>query len=244
MDAPIVEQNLVINSYESDLNANIKAVSLQNLLQEVAYRGSEFCHCGPSEMNRRGIFWALNRIHFHIYDYPRWEDHVVLQTWSRGQVGPLWHRNFRMLRPDRKGEPMVLGTSAWTVVDLNERSIFRGDLGFDSAFHHSEDTLPFCSKIIVPKGLEAIPSGSHQVQWSDLDTNGHANNCAYTQWVLDLLPFDYMKTHRVRDVQVNYHHEVHYGEKVDFFISRTDDTWYITGKAGDLLCFVEKLEFD
>ena len=49
MDAPIVEQNLVINSYESDLNANIKAVSLQNLLQEVAYRGSEFCHCGPSE---------------------------------------------------------------------------------------------------------------------------------------------------------------------------------------------------
>lgn len=80
MALPIVEQHLRINSYETDLNANIKAVSLQNLLQEVAYRGSEFCKCGPSVMKDRGIFWALNRIHFHIYDYPRWEDDVVLQT--------------------------------------------------------------------------------------------------------------------------------------------------------------------
>ena len=128
MALPIVEQHLRINSYESDLNANIKAVSLQNLLQEVAYRGSEFCKCGPSVMKDRGIFWALNRIHFHIYDYPRWEDDVVLQTWSRGQAGPLWHRNFRMLKG---GQVSVLGTSAWTVVDLKERSIYRGDLGFD-----------------------------------------------------------------------------------------------------------------
>ena len=241
MALPIVEQHLCINSYESDLNANIKAVSLQNLLQEVAYRGSEFCKCGPSVMKDRGIFWALNRIHFHIYDYPRWEDDVVLQTWSRGQAGPLWHRNFRMLKG---GQVSVLGTSAWTVVDLKERSIYRGDLGFDPTFHHPEDTLPLCSKIIVPKDLESVPSEPHTVRWSDLDTNGHANNCAYTQWVLDALPLDYVRTRRLRDVQGNYHREVHDGEQVDLFISRDADKWYITGKTGDLTCFVESLEFD
>ena len=241
MDVPIVEQNLRINSYETDLNANIKAVSLQNMLQEVAYRGSEFCRCGPASMKERGIFWALNRIHFHIYDYPKWGDDVTLQTWSRGQAGPLWHRNFRMLKA---GSPAVLGTSAWTVVDLKERSIYRGDLGFDPAYHYSEDTLPFCSKIIVPRDLESVPAGSHTVQWSDLDTNAHANNCAYTQWAMDLLPAEYMKTHLVRDVQVNYHHEVHYGERVDFTIIRSGDVWFVTGRVGDLLCFVERLEFD
>ena len=241
MAAPIVEQELRINSYEADLNANIKAVSLQNLLQEVAYRGSEFCKCGPSVMKGRGIFWALNRIHFHIFDYPKWEDDVVLQTWSRGQVGPLWHRNFRMFKD---GRVSVLGTSAWTVVDLRERSIYRGDLGFDPAFHHSEDTLPFCSKIIVPRELETVSSGSHTVQWSDLDTNGHANNCAYTQWVLDILPVEYVKTHLLRDVQVNYHREAHYGEQVHLFTARDGNKWYITGKTGDLTCFVESLEFD
>ncbi len=241
MSAPIVEQHLRINSYETDLNANIKAVSLQNLLQEVAYRGSEFCQCGPSVMKDRGIFWALNRIHFHIYDYPKWGDDVVLQTWSRGQVGPLWHRNFRMLKG---GSAAVLGTSAWTVVDLKERSIYRGDLGFDPSFHYPEDTLPFCSKIIVPREIEQVSGGTHKVQWSDLDTNGHANNCAYTQWALDLLPIEYVKTHLLRDVQVNYHREAHYGEQVDLFLAHDENKWFITGKTGELTCFVESLEFD
>jgi hypothetical protein len=45
--APIVEWPLEINSFEVDQNSNIKTVSLQNLLQEVAYKGSDFCGCGP-----------------------------------------------------------------------------------------------------------------------------------------------------------------------------------------------------
>lgn len=244
MEAPIVEQALRINSYETDLNANIKAVSMQNLLQEVAYRGSEFCHCGPSVMKGRGIFWALNRIHFHIYDYPKWEDDVRLQTWSRGQIGPLWHRNFRMYREDASDKPIMLGTSAWTVVDLKERSIYRGDLGFDSKYHYDEDTLPLCTKILVPKDLEQKHAGSHIVVWSDLDTNAHANNCAYTQWAIDAMPFEYIKSRLLRDINVNYYHEVHFGETVDLYIARDADVWYITGKAEDRICFVERLEFD
>ena len=134
--APIVEWPLEINSFEVDQNSNIKTVSLQNLLQEVAYKGSDFCGCGPDVMQSRGLFWALNRIHFSILRCPRWGDSVVLQTWSRGQVGPLWHRNFRMVARD--GVPVVLGTSAWTVVDYRERALFRGELG--SLLHQDFDS--------------------------------------------------------------------------------------------------------
>ena len=94
--APIVEWPLEINSFEVDQNSNIKTVSLQNLLQEVAYKGSDFCGCGPDVMQSRGLFWALNRIHFSILRCPRWGDSVVLQTWSRG-------RSARHLRLDGGG---------------------------------------------------------------------------------------------------------------------------------------------
>ena len=240
--APIVEWPLEINSFEVDQNSNIKTVSLQNLLQEVAYKGSDFCGCGPDVMQSRGLFWALNRIHFSILRCPRWGDSVVLQTWSRGQVGPLWHRNFRMVAQD--GVPVVLGTSAWTVVDYRERALFRGELGFDQSFHHEEDTLPFCTKILIPRDLEQNPAGSHTVVWSDIDTNGHANNCAYTQWVLDTMPVDYVRNHVVKDVQVNYNHEIHLGEKVDFFMSRAENLWFVTGRTGEKVCFSVRLEFD
>lgn len=231
-----------INSFEADQNSNIKMVSLQNLLQEMAYRGSNFCRCGQDVMNSKGVFWALNRIHFSILRCPRWGDKVMLQTWSRGQMGPLWHRNFRI--EDSTGNPMVLGTSAWTVMDFKERSLFRGELGFDPAFHLEEDTLPFCTKILIPRDLEQVPAGSHTVVWSDIDTNGHANNCAYTQWVLDVMPVEYVKTHEVKDVQVNYNYEIHYGEKVDFYVARAENVWFVTGKVGDRTCFSERLEFD
>ena len=241
--AAIVDWPIRINSFEVDLNSNIKTVSLQNLLQEVAYKGSDFCKCGPDVMRSRGLFWALNRIHLNILRCPRWGDDLILQTWSRGQVGPLWHRNFRMVRESAPDVPIVLGTSAWTVVDAGERSLFRGELGFDASFHYSEDTLPFCSKLIIPRDLPRTEAGTHKVVWSDIDTNGHANNCAYTQWVLDLIPVDYVKSHLVKDVQVNYQREVHYGEEVAFELAQEGDVWYVTGKAGDLVCFIERIEF-
>ena len=238
----IVEWSVEINSFETDQNSNIKTVSLQNLLQEMAYRGSDFCGCGQDVMHAQKIFWALNRIHFSILRCPRWGDRLTLQTWSRGQVGPLWHRNFRILGAD--GAISVLGTSAWTIVDYEERTLFKGDPGFDPSCHLEEDTLPFCTKILIPKDLEQVPAGSHTVVWSDIDTNGHANNCAYTQWVLDAMPVDYVRGHVVKDVQVNYNYEIHLGEKVDLYIVRSDNVWFVTGKVGDRTCFSERLEFD
>ena len=244
-ELPIVSQAFEICSFEADPHSRIKAVALQNLLQEMAYKGSDFCKCGQAVMQAKGLFWALNRIHFHILDAPMWGDKVILQTWSYGQAGPLWHRNFKMVRPDAPDVPIVLGTSAWTIVTIGERSICREDPGFDASRHYALDTLPLCTaKIMVPKELEQCAAGCRKVAWSDLDTNMHANNCAYTQWAVDAMPFDYVNSHIIKDVEVNYYHEIHPGETVEFFIARTGDTWYVTGKSGDAVCFVEKLKFD
>lgn len=243
-DAPIVSRAFEICSYETDPNSRIKASSLQNLLQEIAYKGSDFCKCGQNVMQSKGLFWALNRIHFSILDIPKWGDNVILHTWSYGQAGPLWHRNFKMVRTEAPDLPIVLGTSAWTIVNISERSICRDDPGFDSSRHYPLETLPLCAKIQVPRGIETVLAGAHEVAWSDLDINGHANNCAYTRWAVDALPADYVNSHIIKDVEVNYYHEIHLGEKADLLVSRCGEQWFVTGKVGDSVCFVEKLEFD
>ena len=241
---PLVIQEIEIHSYECDVNKRLKAVALQNLLQEAGYKGSEFCRCGYDMLREKNLFWALNRIRFQILETPLWGDKVILQTWSRAQAGPLWHRNFKMFRPAAPDTPIMLATSAWTLVDLGNRSLFTGNPGFEPSFHYEEDTLPFCTKIIVPRELEQQEAGYHRVVWSDIDTNQHANNCSYTQWVIDALPLDYIRSHRIKEVEINYFHEILPGENILLLTARSGDTWFVSGKSGDKLCFVEKLIFD
>ena len=239
-----VERRFTIQSYETDINERLKPFYTQNHLQEIAYLGSEYCHCSYDTLRQRNLFWALNRIHFKVFDCPKWGDEVILQTWSRAQTGPLWHRNFRMYKASDTDNPILLGTSAWTLVDLVNRSLFRGETGFDPNFHLDEDTLPHCTKIIVPKDLPVKDAGSHIVAYSDIDSNGHANNCMYTQWALDALPFDYVKAHILSDIEVCYYHEIHAGETARFELAEGDgNVFYLSGKVGETLCFVVKMEF-
>lgn len=242
-ELPIVQLPFTVQSYECDMNSRMKAFCIQNRLQEAAYLGSDFCRCGYDYLRGRGLFWALNRIHYTLPEAPHWGDRLILQTWSRGHNGPLWHRNFRMVREDAPDRPVLLGTSAWTLLNLENRSIFRGETGFDESLHYECDTLPLCTKLTVPEGLQRQEGGLHTVAWSDLDTNGHANNCIYTQWAVNVLPASYVKEHVLRDVSVCYYHEIHLGEQVRFDVLRDGDVWYVTGSVEDSLCFVEKLEF-
>lgn len=235
-----VIQTFTVLSYETDLAKRIKPFFIQNHVQEAGYAGSEFCGAGYDTLRALGLSWVLNRMHLTFNGLPVWGDELRMETWSRGQMGPLWHRNFRLFRGP---ELLMLGTSAWTVLDLENRSLFRGETPFRNDSHLAEDTLPFCTKIILPKELELQPAGSHTPLFSEIDTNAHVNNCYYTQWAMDALPFDYLRDHELKDLEINYLSEVHPDQELAFELGRQSDVWYFRGLSSGAACFVVKLEF-
>ena len=237
---PVVIDKFKVQSYEGDINRQMKPVALQQRLQEAAYVGGDFCGAGYETLQKLGLFWALNRLHFKVYEWPVWGDEIELQTWSRAHVGPLWHRNYRMLKD---GKVVVDATSAWTLIDIANRSIWRGDSPFDESLHYEQDTLPFCSKIVIPKEIEFSEAAPRTALYSDLDTNGHVNNCIYPGWAIDALPLDYVLSHKLSDVQICYFREVHAGEAVSLLVARDGDTWYIQGIVNEAQAFVVRLEF-
>ena len=52
------------------------------------------------------------------------------------------------------------------------------------------------------------------VRYSDLDVNGHMNNCRYMDWVSDTLPGSFHGSHRVSEFTVNYLSEAREGEEL------------------------------
>jgi hypothetical protein len=52
------------------------------------------------------------------------------------------------------------------------------------------------------------------VRYSDLDVNGHMNNCRYMDWVSDTLPGTFHASHRVSEFTVNYLSEARESEEL------------------------------
>lgn len=48
----------------------------------------------------------------------------------------------------------------------------------------------------------------YRVRYFDIDYNGHVNNAHYFDWMMDTLDADFLKTHWVAELRMNYEHEV------------------------------------
>jgi len=239
-----------VQSFETDLLRRIKPFALQSRLQELAYLGSAAGGASYADLRKRGLFWALNRIHIHIDEWPLWGDGLDLESWFRGRTGPMYQRHFVLRRTDGpETAPLVKATSSWTVLQLDGRGITR-EMVHPEGFAEEEDLLPFCTKTLPPSGVELAPAGSHEVLFSDLDSNGHVNNCFYAQWGTDLLGVRYLSNCRLSDIRVTYYREIYPGQRVDFLLghapgaSAAGGTWYVEGCVDEARAFCLQLDFN
>jgi len=253
----ILNYPFTVESFETDFDRRIKPFALQSRLQELTYRASAAGGAGYADLRERGLFWALNRMHIVVDRWPLWGEDLVLQSWFRGRTGPMYQRNYVLRVADDAGAALVGGsaggtlvraTSAWTVIALEGRGVSR-KMVYPEGFAEEEDLLPFCPKVLVPADVELAPAGSRRAAWSDLDSNGHVNNCFYPQWAADLLGFKYLSSHQLTDILVGYYREIHPGETVDFFLGHNpeanaaDAVWYAEGRVAAERSFVVRLAF-
>ena len=243
------EYPFTVESFETDYDCRIKPFALQSRIQELTYRASVAGGAGYAVMRERGLFWALNRMHIVVDRWPLWGDGLVLQSWFHGRTGPLYQRHFVLRRADKPdGAPLVRATSSWTVLRLADRSVCR-EMVFPEDYAEEEELLPYCAKVLPPREVELAPAGSRTAVFSDLDSNGHVNNCFYPQWSIDLLGFQYLSTHQLTDIQVGYYREIHPGETVAFLLGHNpeanaaDATWYVEGRVDGERSFVVRLVF-
>lgn len=55
----------------------------------------------------------------------------------------------------------------------------------------------------------------YRVRYFDIDYNGHVNNACYFDWMLDTLTPEFLKTHQISAMRMNYEHEVRTDTVVD-----------------------------
>ena len=237
-------KDYTITCYEADANQLMRPTAMLDLMQEAANVNASTLGFGYDEMINSNTAWVLSRTHVKFINTPKWRDEVNLKTWHKGVSKLFYLRDF--ILSDKEGNPLVLATTSWLIIDMNTRRLVRNsDLALsDTAMDAIADPA---DKVVVPVDVEPELVRKHPITWSEIDTNGHVNNVKYVVWAIDAVKPEDIKARPLKELLINYDAEVMPGDvvKISRVRQETEDgiIYYITGKVSDKQNFCVKLVF-
>ena len=215
-----------IRSYHADAKQQASLFSLFCFLQESAWKHAETNDFGWARLSKSNCFWALSRIKVRINAYPKWNDEIRLETWSKAPNTLMAHRDFEIF--DAANERILAASSAWLILDIDTRrpqrmSMLEGRLPILEGREAPTATIRK-----IPTAPKESDANTYLVPYSAIDMNGHVNNANYVQWTLDAFPSDFIVEHDVREIEINYLHESRIGERYRVNIEETAPREYLS----------------
>lgn len=206
-----VKKQYEISSFEVDVKGILRLRSLFNLFQDMADFHADKMGVGYDFCSKNGIGWVGGAYHLQVNRLPKWRDKIVIETWPSGATAACGIRDFQV-KTDA-GEVLMNATSQWVLVDINRmrpvpvaKHLPDYDIVDDHAF------VSDFSKFQIPEG--EAKTVSFPVHTDDIDLNNHVNNALYPTWCLDGLDDDFLNTHTLKELQVNFKRPAKKGDTV------------------------------
>ncbi len=144
---------------------------------------------------------------------------------KRQVIKLFWYRDFRIL--DNSSRIIGEATTTWFIIDLITRRPQRTDSyvlpdvseGVESVF---PDKLNKLAPVEETEYTKLV-----QVAYGDLDIHEHVNNVRYTDWIVNSLTFDFLKTHKLKEIEINYLSETSYNDEISVTYAKTEKSEFL-----------------
>ena len=225
-------------------NRTLSINELLRLTSDIAVE--EYRDCGLSRefLLEKGFAILVSRVSFKIFRMPRENEKICISTWEEKAEALQLKRGYKITCVDNKNEVLVLGLSAWLLVNPELRKIIptkNFTLRNPSSIQR-EYPGEKLGKISIPQELTHL--ASRTIQFSDIDANGHTNNSRYASFIIDSLPEDFQNKD-FTDLRLNYSKEAMLGQKLDIFANIEPSLKQITilGKTEEGTSFESVLRY-
>lgn len=201
------EKVKIFNHY-TNYKGRLFVKTLCDLFNDVAEVQTEQLGVDVATLNAAGATWMLHRLHIRLHKMPQQNEEVYIETWPSGIDRLFALRDYRMVREN--GEELLRATSEWMYIDLNRRRPMRQmDRVVEMSTSHGIPRLELPS-ILNEKEFAMTPAGGRHFEatFDNIDFNGHVTQASYMRWITNSLPFEFLKTHVLVDVEVIYSHEI------------------------------------
>ena len=216
---PLHIKEFQISPVSLDRYGRLKISQLLGYLQDVAGEHSALLGTDQNALMDKNLFWAVIRHRVQITRLPGSGEKLRLETWPMPTTRTAYPRS--TIAYDEKGNECFRSISLWILMDANTRAmVLPGKSGVEVS-----GLLRGC-ELQAPSSLIPKEMGNSQtrtVRYTDLDINGHMNNCRYPDWVLDLLPAAFHGQHEARELTLCYMSEVRENEEVALHWDLSED---------------------
>ncbi len=200
---PIYRKQYTILSTDCDPYQRIKPSAILALMQDVAVTHCQGTPVDWLSLSRRNLFFAITRQHVQITRLPRENETITLETWPGVTSRVAYPRN--TIAYDAAGKELFRAISLWVLMDMTTRAMVlpgKSGVALEGSVRGGE--LPVPASIGLAKLEKTL---QRPVYYSELDRNGHMNNCRYLDWVQDLLPSAFHREHPMAEFTICYHAE-------------------------------------
>ena len=215
---PIYERVFEITSADTDRYGRLKSSHLLSFLQEVAGDHSAILGTDREKLMQQNLFWAVIRHRVQITRLPGSGEKITVQTWPMPTTRTAYPRS--TVAYDEAGNECFRGISLWVLMDAESRAmVLPGKSGV------TVSGMLTGSELAAPGSMALQTAGqtmTRTVRDTDLDINGHMNNCRYLDWVEDTLPGSFHEENPVSEFTVNYMTEAREGEALSLRYQLTD----------------------
>ena len=190
-----------LRSAECDRFNQMRLRSLFNLFQDMADLHAEKFGFGYSFCLQNQMTWVGTGYHLVINRLPKRDEEFVIETWHARSHLMTARRDFEL--KDLEGNVLVAAYSNWALIDLaKKRPVIVQKYLSDETLVLKKSIDAEFKKVILPQDMgEAV---SLQVRKDDIDINQHVNNAVYPAWILDGLENDFLNTHCLKELKIQF----------------------------------------
>ncbi len=236
----IYQKNYHITPTVTDRFDRLKLSGLMAMIQETAGEHSALLGADRQDLQEKGLFWAVIRHRVQITRLPGDGEAISVETWPMPTTRTAYPR--AAVAYDEKGQELFRSISLWVLMDAEKRAMVlpgKSGVAVQGLLRGQELSLPGS---ILPRELAFTEHRT--VRFSELDVNGHMNNCRYTDWLMDLPGSEFHGTHVPSELLICYVSEAREGQNVAIHWSLETDGCLQAEAERESRVFSARLKFD
>lgn len=171
--------------------------------------------------------WVLSRLAIEMEEMSSQYERYSIETWVESAMKFFTSRNFCV--SDSNGRVYGYGRSIWAMIDTETRQptdIYAIDNGAIDKWIVADKPCPIEKSSRVKMTENAGFVRCIDINYNDIDINGHVNSVKYIEHVLDLWDIAWYREHRLKRFEIAYVAEAHQGDKMGFYREQTAENEY------------------